>query len=52
MAAGLSIGNDDYRESDIETFALFAGGAGAAPGTASSRGRPKVSNMICWIELR
>jgi adenylate cyclase len=27
LAAGLFIGDDDYRESDIETFALFASGA-------------------------
>lgn len=27
LAAGLSIDDDDYRESDVETFGLFAGGA-------------------------
>lgn len=28
LAAGVNLGDDDYRESDLETFGLFAGGAG------------------------
>lgn len=28
LAAGLLLGDDDYREGDVDTFSLFAGGAG------------------------
>jgi class 3 adenylate cyclase len=28
LAAGLMLGDDDYREGDVDTFSLFAGGAG------------------------
>ena len=28
LAAGVLLGDDDYREGDVDTFSLFAGGAG------------------------